>query len=203
MIAIALDDRGAFESWFTNILNRARRPVGILAVAGRTAANELRKHFLLKDRLQPNQIAPDRRQHFWQQVAHAVQAPVVDEWGNRVTILIQHPAIAQKVFGGTITAKRVSSLAIPEADEAYGRAPSVFERETGLKLIFIRANDHAFLAARVDPESKFLQIEYLLTPSVHQDPDPTALPDMDVVKAAIILEAEKVAARQLTEGGQT
>ena len=201
MIAIALDDRGAFESWFTDVLNHARRPVAILAVAGRTAANELRKHFLLKDRLQPNQLAPDRRQHFWQQVAHAVQAPVVDEQGNRVTILIQHPAIAQKVFGGTITAKRVSNLAIPVSDEAYGRAPSVFEHETGLKLIFIKANDHAFLASRIDPDSKFLQIEYILTPSVHQDPDPTALPDMEVVKAAVILEAEKVVARQLTEGG--
>jgi hypothetical protein len=200
MIAIALDDQGAFESWFQALLARARRPAGVLAVAGRTAANELRKHFLLKDRLQPNQLAPDRRQHFWQQVAHAVQAPVVDEAGNRVTILIQHPAIAQKVFGGTITAKRGIDLSIPVEELAYGRSPSVFEHETGLKLIFLKANDHAFLAARVDPNSKFLQVEYLLTPSVHQDPDPTALPDPQVIQAAVILETQKVVERQLKEG---
>jgi hypothetical protein len=201
MIAIALDDRDAFESWFRELLGRARRPAGVLAVAGRTAANELRKHFLAKDRLQPNKLAPDRRQHFWQQVAHAVQAPVVDEAGNSVSIQIRHPDIAQKVFGGTITAKRVSNLAIPESDEAYGRAPSVFEHETGLKLIFIKANDHAFLAARIDPNSKFLEVEYLLTPSVHQDPDPTALPDPQLLQAAVILETQKVVERQLKEGG--
>jgi hypothetical protein len=39
MISIALDDQAAFENWFRDLLARARRPAGVLAVAGRTAAN--------------------------------------------------------------------------------------------------------------------------------------------------------------------
>lgn len=199
MIAFNIDRIG-FEHDFRAILEKTRRPQAVLAAAGREGANQLREHFLEKDRTDANKIAPDRRQHLWQQIAHAVQAPVVDEYGNKVTIAINHPIIAQKVFGGPITAKRVRNLSIPESDEAYGRAPSVFERETGLKLIFIQANGHAFLAARVDPNSKFLQVEYLLTPSVNQKPDATALPDEQELADAVISRAQKVLDRQLEEG---
>lgn len=159
----------------------------------------MRRHFLQKDKTDANKIAPDRRQHLWQQFAHAVQAPIVDPAGNRVYIAVNHPIIAQKVFGGTITAKRVQNLSIPETPEAYGRAPSVFERETGLKLIFIRSTDHAVLAARIDRDSPFLQVEYLLTPSVHQDPDPTALPDPATMENAIVKASQSALDRQLKE----
>jgi hypothetical protein len=193
-------DKGVFERQMGNAINLAKRPAGVMAVAGRAGANELRHHFLEKDKTDANKLAPDRRQHLWQQIAHAVQAPVVDQSGRTVTILIEHPVIAQKVFGGDITAKRVTSLTIPESPEAYGRAPAVFERETGLKLIFIKQGDHALLAARVDPNSKELQVEYLLTPRVHQDPDPTALPDQDKLQAAILTAADGALQRQLKEG---
>lgn len=199
MISLRTDEEG-FDRKMRAALNAARRPAGILAVAGRAGANKLRRHFLDKDRTNINKLAPDRRQHLWQQIAHAVQAPVVDAAGETVTILIQHPVIAQKVFGGEITAKRVKDLAIPESDQAYGRAPAVFEQETGLKLIFIKSNDHAFLAARVDPNSKALEVEYLLTPSVHQEPDPTALPDEKEFADAILEAADEALQRQLKEG---
>ncbi len=199
MIAFRSDKSG-FVREMGNVLNLARRPAGVLAVAGRAGANELRRHFLQKDRTDANRLAPDRRQHLWQQIAHATQAPVVAADGQQVTIRIEHPIIAQKVFGGDITAKRVQNLAIPESPEAYGRAPSVFERETGLKLIFIKASGHAFLEARIDPNSKFLQVEYLLTPRVHQEADPTALPDQDKFEKVVFVAAKGALERQLKEG---
>lgn len=199
MIAFRIDEQG-FEQQMGHVLSQARRPEGVLAVAGREGANQLRKHFLEKDRTDVNKLAPDRREHLWQQFAHAVQAPVVDAAGNRVTIAVNHPVIAQKVFGGTITAKRGVNLAIPEAEQAYGRAPAVFEQETGLTLIFVKANDHIFLAARIDKDSKSLQVEYLLTPSVHQEADPTALPDEAEWKARILARSQEALDRQLKEG---
>lgn len=201
MIAIQYKKDG-FDAEMVSILRQAKRPVGILAVAGRTGANGLRRHFLAKDRTDANKLAPDRRQHLWQQIAHAVQAPVVATDGSKVTIRIQHPIIAQKVFGGTITAKRGKNLAIPQSPEAYGRAPAVFERETGLKLIFIRANGHAILASRIDPNSKALQVEYILTPVVHQKPDPTALPDKNTFSDEVLKSADQALQRQLKEGAK-
>jgi len=190
-------DGPEFQVKAARIVGQARRPEAVMAVAGREGANLLRKHFLQKDRTDANKLAPDRREHLWQEIAHAVQAPIVDGAGNRVYISINHPVIAQKVFGGTITAKRGVDLSIPATEEAYGRSPSVFERETGLKLIFIAANDHAFLAARVDPNSKFLEVEYLLTPSVHQEPDETALPDQRAWEEALLARMQETMERQM------
>jgi hypothetical protein len=199
MIAIR-HDGDQFQVRMAGIVGKARRPVAVLAVAGREGANLLRRHFLEKDETDVNKLAPDRREHLWQEIAHGVQAPVVDEAGNRVSISINHPVIAQKVFGGPITAKRGIDLSIPETEEAYGRMPSVFERETGLKLIFIKQGDHALLAARVDPDSKVLQVEYLLTPRVDQKADDTALPEEREWEDAILGRAQETLNLEIKEG---
>jgi hypothetical protein len=103
--------------------SEARNPRAVMAGVGREGANQLRAHFRKKDQTDINRLAPDRREHFWRQVMNATNAPVVSGDGNTVTILINHPAIAQKIFGGDIRAKRVRNLAIPEEPEAYGRSP--------------------------------------------------------------------------------
>ena len=198
MITVTLNE-AEFQGQMNAIISQAKRPLAILKVAGRAVANLLRKWFLKKDRENINKLAPDRRQHFWQQVAHAVQNPVTDEAGNKVYISINHPAIAQKVFGGRITAKRVQNLAIPEEEQACGRSPSVFERETGLKLILIKSSDHAVLTTRIDPDSKTLQVEYLLTPFVDQAPDPTALPTKDEMQREAVTAGQSALDRQLKE----
>jgi hypothetical protein len=66
-----------------------------------------------------------------------------------------------------------------------------------LKLIFIQANGHAFLASRIDPNSKFLEVEYILTPSVDQEADPTALPDETEFSQGVLDRAQKTANRLL------
>jgi hypothetical protein len=184
-----------FTSKMGRVISEARNPRAVMAGVGREGANQLRAHFRKKDQTDINRLAPDRREHFWRQVMNAVNAPVVSADGKTVTILINHPAIAQKIFGGDITAKRVRNLAIPEEPEAYGRSPRVFEQETGTKLIFIKQRENIFLAQAIAGGG--LQVEYLLTPKVHQEPDPTALPPEDEFEAALIDRAEKILQRQL------
>ncbi len=187
--------KDGFEQKMALIIDNTSFVRPVMAAAGREGANRLRKHFRQKDRTSANKLS-SRRSHLWLEIMRSVQAPVQPS-DSRVTISIVHPVIAQKVFGGMITAKRVQNLAIPESEEAYGRAPSVFERETGLKLIFIQANGHAFLASRIDPNSKFLEVEYILTPSVDQEADPTALPDETEFSQGVLDRAQKTANRLL------
>lgn len=197
MIALRLD-RVGFEQKMRNALDQARNPEAILYAAGRATAKELRGHFLKKDRDEPNKLG-GKRTFFWNKIAHAVNVPVVDVAGRKATILIQSAYIAQKVFGGDITAKRKKNLSIPISPEAYGLAPSVFEQQTGLKLIFVKQGDKAFLATRVDLKSKGLQVEYLLTPRVHQEPDPTALPPEEQLEQAAVTAADTALQKQLNK----
>jgi len=113
----------------------------------------------------------------------------VDSAGATVTIRINHPAIAQKVFGGEIRAKRGHDLAIPVNPDAYGRSPAIFEQETGLKLILLKQGSNLLLAAKA-AATPFLVTEYLLTPSVHQEKDPTALPTDKEFTDAMLTRAE-------------
>jgi hypothetical protein len=196
MIAVQVNSRD-FSTKMENVIRQARNPRAVMAGVGREAANQLRRHFREKDRTQVNQLAPDRREHFWLKVQQSVQAPVVDSSGKTVTISITHPAYAQKVFGGTIHAKRVRNLAIPVEGQAYGRSPAVFEQETGLKLFFLRQRGAGILAAVV---GRGIQVEYILTPSVTQAPDPTALPPLDKLETALATRADKILDRQLNPG---
>ncbi len=85
------------------------------------------------------------------------------------------------------------------SEKAYGRTASTFERETGLKLILIRqggkkGSGKAMLAAKVGGG---LEVEYLLTKSVTQEPDPTALPDEGFLKEKLLERGQAVLERQL------
>ena len=194
MIAIR-PDASDFKVRFGNIVASCRRPRAILAAAGREGGNLLKKHFREKDQTNINSLAPERRAHYWLGVSRAVQAPVV-EGDTAVSITIADPTIAQKVFGGPIVAKRVQNLAIPESPEAYGRSPAVFEAETGLKLFVLKTGPggHAniILAAAV---GQGIQVEYLLTHSVDQKADPTALPEEKQFAESILAKALEVQQR--------
>jgi hypothetical protein len=129
-------------------------------------------------------------------------------------IVVASAAIAHKVKGGTITAKRGKMLAIPLTAEAY-KAGS--PREANMPGLFLmkRKGDvgRAFLAI-ADPQpggskparsgKKGLQAkdtggirpQYLLIRSVNQRADPRTLPDPAAFAAAIHDEAEKFLVRR-------
>lgn len=201
MISVTISDHGT-QARLAELSARLERPVGLARVLGREGRNRLVAHFRRKDREEPNRLGGER-QHFWLQVARATQSPVEAADGSLVTITVNHPAIAQKIFGGTIRAKRTRFLTIPVSPEAYGRTASTFERETGLKLFLLKvgpSKSPVLAAAR----GGGIQVEYLLRRSVKQSPDPTALPDEGDFNAALLGRAESYVARITAEanGGQ-
>ena len=76
MITVRIDTQQAVL-YFENLLAQARRPAGILLVAGRAVANLLKRHYRGRDRAEPNKLGGPRT-HFWREVADSVQAPVVE-----------------------------------------------------------------------------------------------------------------------------
>ena len=147
-------------------------------VMGRAVANTLRKHFRERNRT-PNALG-GARTNFWSRVAESVQAP--HQAGSKIVVAVSHPAIAQKVFGGTITPKKVKHLAIPVDARAHGKSPRVFPllqfamTRGGTKLLGVREGGR-FVAY------------YLLKPSVSQAPDPKALPTDAAMEKAVTTAA--------------
>lgn len=154
----------------------------LLKILSAELRNQLVAHFRQRHVANPNKFqAP--RQNFWLQVAHSVNVPVVT--GQEAMVGISHPAIAQKVFGGVITAKRAGALTIPLTAEAYGRTASTFEHETGLRLFKLPAKagkGEGVLAASIGGVVRAI---YALRKSVRQAPDPNALPSAGVIGAAL------------------
>ena len=175
----------------TELLRRSRRPRSVLQAAARGVRSRLQRHFRERDK-EPNRLG-GRRTHFWLDVYKSTQLGQVTE--SFAIVSIGDHRFAQKLRGGTIRAIQAKALTIPVDPEAHGRRAAVFERETGLKLIFIGQGGKGILATRA-AGSDALQVRYLLVPSVHQDPDPEALPPQGEMESAAL---EKAAAQVATE----
>ncbi|HWD20505.1 MAG TPA: hypothetical protein VHB20_14630 [Verrucomicrobiae bacterium] len=200
MLTFTYNDHGTLER-IHGLAAASRNPRQLMLGIGREVANQLKTHFRIKDANQPNKLGGPR-EHFWNQVGASVGNPAVDTSGLVVTVTVNDPRFAQKVFGGTITAKHAGALAIPQTADAYGRYPATFEAETGLKLQLVRLHDDKAVLATIS-ENQGITVEYVLTPSVHQDPDPTALPLPELLEAAIVQRGEMIVERQNRDLGLT
>jgi hypothetical protein len=191
VIALTID-RAGFARDFNQQLRQAKNPVGMLKVAGRELANQLKTWFRAKDRSSANKLS-ERRSHFWLAVSRTVQNPEQTGY-NSISVSVTHPAIAQKVFGGTITAKAAGALTLPVEERAYGRTAGNFEAETGLKLFLLKIGkstaNHFGNAVLAVKEAGHITVEYILTKSVTQPADPTALPPMTQLEAAILARSQ-------------
>ena len=189
MIAITIDDKET-TARLVQLASRLKQPVGLAGVLGRECRNILVRHFISKDQREPNQLG-GRRQHFWRSVGQSVHEPRVSPDGALVTVSIHHPAIAQKVKGGVIRAKRTNFLTIPVSEDAYGRTTRTFERETGLKLFPLRGGKGR-TSSRVLASARAggIQVEYVLKSQVRQRPDPTALPPSHQLATTLVRRAE-------------
>lgn len=206
MILIKADST-QLEQRLPVLVRLARNPRQVMLGVGREAGNLLKKHFQAKEQSDVNQLNPGRRQHFWLGVARGVQPAMVSADGLTTTVTIVHPAIAQKVRGGTIIARRVKNLAIPVEPEAYGRSPKTFEAETGKQLFVLKQGNTALLVRRIAGDQRVgIQVEYVLKHSVTQAADPTALPELGVgssFEQALLQRAQGIVDRQLKDGGLT
>lgn len=162
------------------LLAQAEGDGPLAKVLGRAGANVLKKHFRARNKT-PNKLG-GARTNFWSAVAASVQNPRYS--GHDITIAINHPAIVQKVFGGTISAKKTKNLAIPIAPEAHGKSPRVFPHlqfavmASGAKLLGLKNGAGG------------INWLYVLKPSVTQSADPHALPPSATMAAELTKAAE-------------
>lgn len=194
MILVSVD-QGDFKTELSKKIQSTSNPRAMLMVVGRELGNQLKSHFQKKDVTDVNKLNPSRREHFWLQVGNSVQLPV-EEGNTTISVTISDPRFAQKLFGGRIIAKNARALTIPVSPDAYGRTAKTFEAETGLKLFIIKIGgtktsnfENAVLAAHENGQKGFT-VEYLLTPAVDQQADPTALPPMDVLQESLLARAD-------------
>ena len=207
MIALQFQD-GKFQADFGAIIAKAKNPKAVLLNSGRELGNQLRAWFRQRDKTNVNQLS-ERRSHFWLQVAQSVNQPQM-EGPTKISVTISDPRFAQKLFGGTISAKAAEALTIPGEERAYDRTAATFERETGLKLILLKtggsaanALENAVLAVADPNDPKRLTIEYVLTKSVDQKADPEALPPKAQLEAAILSRAQRVLDREMQNPNTT
>ncbi|HSI15709.1 MAG TPA: hypothetical protein VK961_26920 [Chthoniobacter sp.] len=175
------------------IAEEVKNPVALYKDCGRRLVNELRTWFTGRD-AEDSPKHPNST-HFWADVRGSVQNPV--SVPNGVTVEILDPRFAQKVFGGTITAKNVDALTVPISPLAHGRRASVFEEETGYRLF--RPKGHNVLDAIIGGEVVPI---YALVKSVTQSADPNALPPDAQLEAAVLDTAEKHLARQVDQANR-
>jgi hypothetical protein len=197
-----------FQAEFGRIISETRNPRAILLGAGRTVGAQLKRHFRAKDRSESNHLSA-RRSHFWLTMAWSVQAPV-QESPTTISVSISDPRFAQKLFGGTITAKAAGALTIPVEERAYDRTTKIFEAETGLKLFLLKAGgtksnalENALLAVADPANPGHVTVEYLLTESVDQPADTDALPDKTEMENAVLARSERIMDRQLKNNPQS
>lgn len=168
------------------LLKQAGSNGPLAKVLGRAGANELKKHFRARNAANPNKLG-GKRTNFWTAVGASVQSPVT--YPGRIVISINDPRIAQKVFGGTITAKKAKNLAIPIDPRAHGNSPRVF---SNLEFA-ISASGAKLLGLRVNGGIDWL---YVLKKSVSHSRDPQALPK-DAAMGAALEKAGDIHLRRL------
>lgn len=138
----------------------------VMGLVGHVATNHLRSHFHALNGKHPNRLGGNRT-NFWNRVAQSTS--VVRVGAKSVTVGVADPAIAQKVYGGTITAKASKYLTIPVDKAAYG----VGARNMPFPLAFRIYAGKKFLVRAEDGKPM-----YILKTSVTQAAQKDALPSM-------------------------
>ncbi len=172
---------------------------------GAAAGNEVKSEmgFALKEVVQRHfvALAQDSEHHqtaaslgaertgFYEKARQGTHDPQVD--GEGVSVSIDSRGIAQRYFGGTISARPGSFLTIPALAIAYGKRA----REFDLRLVIFGDTGLAALVAKGGPEDES-NVYYWLVRSVTQKDDPTVLPEAsemaDGAKSNALAYIEKV-----------
>lgn len=194
MLTIAIQDKGT-SALFSRLASLGREPRELTLPAARDVSNLLRRHYRENESLPVKH--PGAKRHFWREVLKSVHAPVEVNGGRTAVVSITHPAIQQKVLGGTITAKRVRALTIPVSAQAYEAGTvSTFEHETGENLFAIgRSDDGTRGALATRNADGTLSIHFLLRRSVQQKPEPRALPTLAEMTRVAVERMRTVLAR--------
>lgn len=180
-----------------------RKPLN--AALGKRGEVVLRDHFAERES-EPNAKGWPK-QHFWSRIRQATAFAGADEDG--ATVIINDPALAQKVYGGTITPKEGKYLAIPAIAAAAGRSPRSFANvhvmvrtiggvRKAVALVENVSTPISFGRPRKDGSRKMTrgetqggEVAYWLVEKVTQSADPRALPLDREVSDALLDEAQR------------
>lgn len=163
------------------LLKQAEPGSPLFRVLGRATANELKKHFRARNSKQPNKLG-GRRTNFWSRVAESVHAP--KHSAREILVPVNHPAIAQKVFGGTITPRKAKNLAIPIHPQAHGKSPRIIPG------LFFWRSARGTRGLGIKGSGGELVPLYVLKPSVTQSADREALPQGRQISDALTKAAD-------------
>lgn len=167
-----------------DLASKVVRPRAILQTAARVTRREMQRHFRDRNKT-PNKLG-GRRTNFWLDILRSTQiGRVTDSEGQ---VLVGDHRFALRVYGGEIRAKVARYLTIPVTAEAHGRRAEVMERETGIKLVFLKRGSGAILYER---QGKDIKVHYVLKRSVNQEADPEAMPDRAALESAVRIGAER------------
>lgn len=185
---------------------QARRPRAVMAAAGKAVERELRAHFTRLDRKGNAKGWP--RSHFWARTVRAATA-FTGATDTSAEVQIASPEFAQRLYGGTLRAKRTRFLAIPLTARAkaagspreggWRGAPLIFLRTSSGRALLIESayTALAFRRGRVaGGRAMGGEAQYLLVRSVRQRPDPDALPASGVLERVVEAEAARALSRQ-------
>jgi len=113
MISISIDRDTVTRSLYE--MYDSTRPEVLLRLAGKSVEKELRGHFLKRNK-EPNAKGWPKRGLWGEFAERTAMGEVTPE---EVTVAINHPALALKVYGGTVKPKRGRYLALPAHAAAY------------------------------------------------------------------------------------
>ena len=167
----------------------------LMAALGKRLEVELRAWFRSRNAEPNKQGWPS--QNFWDRIRNAT---ALTEFDNvHATVAVADPAFNQKVYGGTIHAKKGKALAIPAVPEAAGVSPLTMNN---LRLVVFKDSNRAALVSNIATNitiqrngkikarsSTISRVIYWLVKSVTQSADPRALPPMPELFAALNAEA--------------
>lgn len=184
----------------------------LLRVLQRRGVNALRAHFAARN-AEPNSMGWAKK-NFWNREGRD-NTGAGELTDSSAMIVVASAAIAHKVNGCTITAKRGKFLAIPLTAEAYKAGSPREANMPGLFLMRRKGNTERAFLVLADPVTRGakarrratgphasgprdsgIRPQYLLIRSVNQPADPRALPDPADFAAAIQDEAEQFFSRR-------
>jgi hypothetical protein len=168
------------------------QPDRLFPIVGRSGVNTIREHLFGLNQTRPNAMGGARTNFY----ASAARGTHFDAVADGVKISINQVGMAQRYFGGVITAKKVKLLTIPACPEAYGHRASEFPGLTfvvlGGKPALVRYAQTILGSRTVKGQKRFygkrkveFQVMFWLKHSVDQAPDETVLPYTELIGTRI------------------
>ncbi|MEM7495897.1 MAG: hypothetical protein AAF471_07200 [Myxococcota bacterium] len=143
---------------------------------GFTGAEILSEHFNEKNQ-KPNKVGGPKS-NFWAQAADQTDYAL-----DPIRIYTTKIGVAQRVYGGIITAKKAKNLVFPVHPISYNIPARDFTARTGIALY--PNKKRTVILGRVGGQSVIL---YVIKRSVKQEPDPSAIPTGQTFENGILAE---------------